>query len=175
MSKNDRISSPEPKDFIDDLIAEEQHAFPKLDLSAVPVVARIVRMSHHISQLVDANLARYNLNVGEFEVLMALARAPKKQLTPKQLCKNILISSGGLTNRINRLETKKLIVRLPDPTDRRGFIIQITGQGKALTMKAAVTHLEVESLLIEGLEQNEKEQLAALLKKLLLTQKTELN
>lgn len=174
MSKNHKITE-EQKDFVDILIAEESRAFPNLDLSAVPVIARIVRMSHHISQLVDINFARYKLNVGEFEVLIALARTPKKQLTPKQLCKNILISSGGLTNRINRLEAKNLIVRLPNPTDRRGVIIQITDQGKALTMEAVISHLEVEKLLIEGLEPDEKEQLAILLKKLLITQKTELN
>jgi Transcriptional regulators len=163
------------KDFVDDLIAEWLIPFPTLDVSAIPVVARIVRMSHHISQLVDANFARYNLTVGEFEVLAALTRHPQEQMTPKQLGKNILISSGGLTNRINRLEEKALIVRLPDPTDRRGVIIQVTPKGKALAMEAVVTHMIVENTLIDGLDPTEKEQLAALLKKLLLTQKKELN
>ncbi|ECU6580122.1 MarR family transcriptional regulator, partial [Salmonella enterica subsp. enterica serovar Bareilly] len=61
-------------DFVDNLIQEWLDAFPSLNLSGLPVIARIVRMSHYISQFVDSNLARYNLNVGEFEVLAALAR-----------------------------------------------------------------------------------------------------
>ena len=162
-------------DFVDDLITEWEAVFPTLDLSPVPVVARIVRMSHHISALVDTNFARYNLTVGEFEVLAALTRSEKLQLTPKQLGEHILISSGGLTNRINRLEAKDLIVRLPDPTDRRGVIVKITEQGQALAKEAVVTHMEMENILIEGLDEDEKQQLAQLLKKLLLTQKNKLN
>ncbi len=62
------------KDFVDTLIQEWLETVPTLDLSGLPIIARIVRMSHYISQFIDANLARYNLNVGEFEVLAALAR-----------------------------------------------------------------------------------------------------
>ncbi|EJL3938253.1 MarR family transcriptional regulator, partial [Salmonella enterica] len=138
-------------------------------------IARIVRMSHYISQFVDSNLARYNLNVGEFEVLAALARNPDRQLSPKELQKKILISSGGLSNRINRLEEKKYIVRIPDPSDRRGVIVRITPEGRKLTLEAVVTHVAIEEALIQGLDIEDREQLAGLLKKLIKSQKSELN
>ncbi|ECJ0058037.1 MarR family transcriptional regulator, partial [Salmonella enterica] len=146
-----------------------------LNLSGLPVIARIVRMSHYISQFVDSNLARYNLNVGEFEVLAALARNPDRQLSPKELQKKILISSGGLSNRINRLEEKKYIVRIPDPSDRRGVIVRITPEGRKLTLEAVVTHVAIEEALIQGLDIEDREQLAGLLKKLIKSQKSELN
>ncbi|EBW7589734.1 MarR family winged helix-turn-helix transcriptional regulator [Salmonella enterica] len=162
-------------DFVDNLIQEWLDAFPSLNLSGLPVIARIVRMSHYISQFVDSNLARYNLNVGEFEVLAALARNPDRQLSPKELQKKILISSGGLSNRINRLEEKKYIVRIPDPTDRRGVIVRITPEGRKLTLEAVVTHVAIEEALIQGLDIEDREQLAGLLKKLIKSQKSELN
>ncbi|EJL1509278.1 MarR family transcriptional regulator, partial [Salmonella enterica] len=120
-------------------------------------------------------LARYNLNVGEFEVLAALARNPDRQLSPKELQKKILISSGGLSNRINRLEEKKYIVRIPDPSDRRGVIVRITPEGRKLTLEAVVTHVAIEEALIQGLDIEDREQLAGLLKKLIKSQKSELN
>ncbi|HDC2546552.1 TPA: MarR family transcriptional regulator [Salmonella enterica] len=162
-------------DFVDNLIQEWLDAFPSLNLNGLPVIARIVRMSHYISQFVDSNLARYNLNVGEFEVLAALARNPDLQLSPKELQKKILISSGGLSNRINRLEEKKYIVRIPDPSDRRGVIVRITPEGRKLTLEAVVTHVAIEETLIQELDIEDREQLAGLLKKLIKSQKSELN
>ncbi|MDC9786968.1 MarR family winged helix-turn-helix transcriptional regulator [Proteus mirabilis] len=169
------IKKMSDKDFVDTLIQEWLETVPTLDLSGLPIIARIVRMSHYISQFIDANLARYNLNVGEFEVLAALARNPDRQLSPKELQKKILISSGGLSNRINRLEEKKFIVRIPDPADRRGVIVKITPEGRKLTLEAVETHVAIEKSLVQGLDTENKDQLAMLLKKLIQSQKSELN
>lgn len=169
------IKKMSDKDFVDTLIQEWLETVPTLDLSGLPIIARIVRMSHYISQFIDANLARYNLNVGEFEVLAALARNPDRQLSPKELQKKILISSGGLSNRINRLEEKKFIVRIPDPADRRGVIVKITPEGRKLTLEAVETHVAIEKSLVQGLDAENKDQLAMLLKKLIQSQKSELN
>lgn len=171
---NKLAKTTEP-DFVDTLIAEWLDTVPSLDLSGLPIIARIVRMSHYISQFVDANFSRYNLNVGEFEVLAALARNPDRQLSPKDLQKKILISSGGLSNRINRLEEKKYIVRMPDPSDRRGVIVKITPEGRKLTLEAVVTHVAIEKALIQGLEAKDQDDLAKLMKKLIQSQKTDLN
>ena len=169
------IKKMSEKDFVDTLIQEWLETVPTLDLSGLPIIARIVRMSHYISQFIDANLAHYNLNVGEFEVLAALARNPDRQLSPKELQKKILISSGGLSNRINRLEEKKFIVRIPDPADRRGVIVKITPEGRKLTLEAVETHVAIEKSLVQGLDAENKDQLAMLLKKLIQSQKSELN
>lgn len=162
-------------DFVDRLIQEWLDTVPSLDLSGLPVIARIVRMSHYISQFVDANFARYNLTIGEFEVLAALARNPDRQLSPKDLQEKILISSGGLSNRINRLEKKQYIVRMPDPSDRRGVIVKITPAGRKLTLETVETHVAIEKALIQGLGEEDQNQLAELLKKLILSQKSQLN
>lgn len=163
------------QDFVDTLITEWFSTMPSLDLSGLPIITRIVRISYYVSQLVDANFIRYNLNIGEFEVLAALARNPDRQLSPKDLQKKILISSGGLSNRINRLEAKKYIVRLPNLSDKRGVIIKITPEGRKLALEVAVTHVAIEKALIQRLAVTDQKQLAALLKKLIKSQQLELN
>lgn len=163
------------KDFVDQLISEWLDTMPSLDLSGLPIIARIVRMSYYISQFVDENFARYNLNIGEFEVLAALARNPDRQLSPKDLQKKILISSGGLSNRINRLEEKKYIVRMPDPSDRRGVIVKITPEGRKLTLEVVVSHVAIEKALVQRLNEADQKQLAGLLKKLIKLQDADLN
>ena len=163
------------KDFVDSLIAEWLTVVPDLDLSGLPVIARIVRMSHYVSMHVDANFAKYGLNVGEFEVLAALTRNPDEQLSPKELQKKILISSGGLSNIVNRLESKELISRAQDPSDRRGVIVSLTPAGKELALKVVRTHVAIEADLADGLSEQEREQLTALLKKLIMSQKKDLN
>lgn len=175
MKKMSEKSTTTDSDFVDHLIQEWLDTVPTLDLSGLPVIARIVRMSHYISQFVDANFARYNLTIGEFEVLAALARNPDRQLSPKDLQEKILISSGGLSNRINRLEDKKYIVRMPDPTDRRGVIVKITPEGRKLTLEVVETHVAIEKALIQGLDKADQSQLANLLKRLILSQKSQLN
>ncbi|WP_230370023.1 MarR family winged helix-turn-helix transcriptional regulator [Paludibacterium denitrificans] len=106
--------------------------------------------------------------MGEFDVLAALRRkGPPYQLSPNQLQSMVLISSGALTNRINRLEEAALVTRSPDPEDRRGVIVTLTDKGLAVIEDAVVHHLAAEAELIETLDAEERAQLAGLLKKLL--------
>lgn len=158
------------KDLIDELITHWHTALPDLDTSGTETIGRIVRLNYFISREVDANLSNYKLSVGEFDVLAALRRESSPyQLTAGQLQGLVMISSGGLTNRINRLEARELIVRLPDKNDRRGVIVQLTAEGKKLIELVAPTHLNVEKSAVKSLSQTEQEQLATLLKKLLLS------
>ncbi|WP_336431823.1 hypothetical protein [Providencia rettgeri] len=76
---------------------------------------------------------------------------------------------------MNRLEEKKFIVRIPDPADRRGVIVKITPEGRKLTLEAVETHVAIEKSLVQGLDDENKDQLAMLLKKLIQSQKSELN
>jgi len=100
------------------------HQFdPQLDTSGTEIIGRIVRISSIVGRSVDKNLDRFQMTVGEFDVLAALAREKKQELTPKQLQDLILISSGGLTNRIDQLEKKGLIERSPNPNDRRSLFV----------------------------------------------------
>ena len=157
------------KDLIDELITHWHTALPDLDTSGTETIGRILRLNYFISREVDANLSNHELSLGEFNVLAALRRESSPyQLTAGQLQGLVMISSGGLTNRINRLEARELIVRLPDKNDRRGVIVQLTDEGKKLIESVAPTHLRVEKSLVSNLSQTEQTQLSILLKKLLL-------
>lgn len=159
----------QPKDLIEQIVQDWQRSNESLDTSGTEIIGRIVRLSSLIGKKVDENLAQYDLVVGEFDVLAALLRADKHQLTPTQIQAVILISSGGLSNRINRLEKSGYIVRLPDPADRRGVIVELTAEGKTLIEKIVPTHLALEKSLIMALNVQDQAQLQSLLQRLLIT------
>ncbi|POZ63928.1 MarR family winged helix-turn-helix transcriptional regulator [Chromobacterium alticapitis] len=158
-------------DQIDRIVALWNEVRPDLDTSATQVIGRIVRMEYFITRRVLQDLSRHNLNVGEFDVLAALRRRGEPyQLSPNQLQGMVLISSGALTNRINRLEEAGLVHRSPDPDDRRGVIVTLTPKGFQVIEDAAGHHLAAESELLEMLDGEERETLARLLKKMLQAQ-----
>ncbi|MGL6069954.1 MarR family winged helix-turn-helix transcriptional regulator [Craterilacuibacter sp.] len=161
-----------PADQIDQIVALWRDVRPDLDPSSTEVIGRIARMEYFITRRVLQDLALHQINVGEFDVLAALRRAGTPfQLSPGQLQNMVLISSGALTNRINQLEKAALVTRSADPHDRRGVIVALTGKGLAVIEDAVSHHLAAEAELLEPLDQAERVQLAALLKKLLLAQK----
>ena len=110
--------------------------------------------------------ARYGLQPGEFDVLATLRRtgAPYA-LTPTQLYEAAMMSSGGMTARLDRLEKSGLIRRSPNPEDRRGTLVSLTDKGHALIEKALPAHAANELRLLDGLTADERTQLSALLAK----------
>ncbi|MCL6263360.1 MarR family transcriptional regulator [Craterilacuibacter sp. RT1T] len=163
------VSSP---DQIDQIVALWRAVRPDLDPSSTEVIGRIARMEYFITRRVLQDLALHAINVGEFDVLAALRRSGAPfQLSPGQLQNMVLISSGALTNRINRLEKAELVTRRTDPNDRRGVIVTLTDKGLMVIEDAVSHHLAAEAELLTPLDQAERVQLAALLKKLLLAQK----
>ena len=163
------------RDFVDSLEEEWLREVPDLHTAGLAGVARLVRMSYYIARRVDSNLARFGLTRGEFEVLAVLTRNPDAKITPKDIHAKILITSGGLSNRIRKLEEKGLIVRMPDQSDGRGVVLKVTEKGRELTLKAVTSHVEVECQLVEGLSAQDREALSGLLKKLILSQSRVLN
>lgn len=127
-------------------------------------------MGEYIARAVDETLAEFDLNRGEAEVLFALVRNPHIDITPKIIQTRILVSSGGLTRRLDRLEEKGLISRLPDPNNRRGTVLKPTKDGIVLALRAHKAHTEKEARLVATLSENEKKILEKLLKKLILSQ-----
>lgn len=156
-------------DLIDDIIQKwQQTDIPQSSYVGTEIIGRMVRMNAFIQQQVENNLARHNMNIGDFNLLAVLLREAPAELTPGRIQELILVSSGGLSNRMTRLEDRNLITRLPDPNDRRGVIVKLTPEGKALIEAAAPTHLALENQLVEKLDEADQAQLITLLKKMLL-------
>ncbi|MFD1009321.1 MarR family winged helix-turn-helix transcriptional regulator [Oceanisphaera ostreae] len=163
------LSQSEAIDQIDRIVGLWQQVRPDLELKSTEVIGRIVRLEYFITRRVLQDLAHYDLNVGEFDVLAALRRHPPSfQLSPHQLQSMVLISSGALTNRINRLESRGLVSRAQAEHDRRGVIVTLTDQGFNVLETAVKHHLAAEAELANTLSIEEQRQVAALLKKMLL-------
>lgn len=156
-------------DQIDRIMGLWQQVRPDLDLASTAVIGRIVRLEYFITRRVLQDLAHYDLNVGEFDVLAALRRHPPSfQLSPNQLQTMVLISSGALTNRVNRLESRGLVSRAQAEHDRRGVIVTLTEQGFNVLEASVKHHLAAEAELVGHLSLDEQQQMATLLKKMLV-------
>lgn len=170
MQKNNTQSPlpTEQPDLIDDIIQKwQQTDIPQSTYVGTEIIGRMVRMNAFIQQQVETNLAEHQMNIGDFNLLAVLLREEPQELTPGRIQELILVSSGGLSNRMTRLEDRNLITRLPDPNDRRGVIVKLTPEGKALIEAAAPTHLALENRLVENLTEEEQTALTVLLKKML--------
>ncbi|WP_278634140.1 MarR family winged helix-turn-helix transcriptional regulator [Sutterella wadsworthensis] len=168
--QNRTAETEEARDLVDTFQLEWDASYPGMHFKCVPSVTRLVRMGEYIARAVDETLAEFDLNRGEAEVLFALVRNPHIDITPKIIQTRILVSSGGLTRRLDRLEEKGLISRLPDPNDRRGTVLKATKAGIVLALRAHKAHTEKEARLVSTLSENEKKTLENLLKKLILSQ-----
>lgn len=115
----------------------------------------------------------FGLQPGEFDVLATLRRSGAPfALTPTELYEVAMISSGSMTNRIDRLETAGLVERRPNPSDKRGTLVALTDAGLALINKAIVAHVENQRAILDGLNRDEQEALSTLLVKLLSLQQS---
>ncbi len=154
-------------DFIQSQWAAEK---PDLDTTPMGVVGRISRISRHFDQLLQKNYAKFGLNSGEFDVLASLRRAGYPyQLTPTQLFNSLMLSSGAMTNRLDRLENVGLIKRGPNPEDRRGILVTLTEEGVTLMDNAYPAHIANEQEMLASLSDAERDMLTDLLRKLLLS------
>jgi DNA-binding MarR family transcriptional regulator len=155
-------------DEIDQIVGEWQRVRPELDVSPTHTLQRITRLSLLQGVSFARVFAPYGVSFGEYLVLAALRRTgPPYRLNPTGLFNALLLSSGAMTNRLDRLEAMGLVERQPDPADRRGRLVALTDRGRELVDTAVIDHLANEERLLEALEPHEREQLAALLRKLL--------
>ncbi|MCL3817822.1 MarR family winged helix-turn-helix transcriptional regulator [Aeromicrobium wangtongii] len=155
------------EDDVDRLIAAWQHERPDMDVSPMHVLSRVTRLAIHLDRARKAAFADQGLESSEFDVLSALRRAGEPyQLSPGQLVQETLVTSGTMTNRVDRLVRKHLVERLPDPADRRGVQVRLTDQGRAAVDGALDALLVAEKQLLAGLTPSEATQLADALRKL---------
>jgi DNA-binding MarR family transcriptional regulator len=159
------------KDEIDRIVEQWQQESPELDVSPTHVLQRITRLGLLQEASFEEVMARHNLTWGEYVVLAALRRGgPPYAMNPTTLYASVILSSGGMTKRLDRLETAGLVERRPDPADRRGRLVALTPKGKAAVDRAVVDHLANEQRLLAALSARERRTLSGLLRKLLASE-----
>jgi DNA-binding MarR family transcriptional regulator len=159
----------DPQDAVDRILAQWAVERPELDTGPMSVIGRL----HRLADLLDAELrtvfAEADLGNGDFDVLAALRRAGAPfRLTPGELSATTMVTSGAVTKRVDRLESKGLVERTVSADDRRGREIRLTDAGRALVDAVVVDHWANEDRLLAALDADERRQLAGLLRKLLL-------
>ena len=142
---------------------------PDLDVTPMLVLGRLNEASSLVARERLAPLfARFGLQAGEFDVLATLRRSGRPYaLTPTALYEATMVTSGAMTNRLDRLEKAGLILRGPHPNDRRGIVVQLTEKGLTLIDEALTAHVANEHEILAGLSGAERETLAQLLEKLI--------
>src|SRR5260221_5299032 len=156
------------RDEVDELVVRWRAERPDLDVEPLQVLSRVSRLARHLDRARTAAFAAHGLQAWEFDVLSALRRqGPPYQLSPGALLRATLVTSGTMTNRIDRLAEGGLVRRLPDPQDKRGVLVQLSERGKSVADAALADLLEQEHGLLTGLDDAQREQLASLLRMLL--------
>lgn len=157
-------------DEVDRIIAAWHAQRPDLDLEPLQVFSRVARLSRHLEIARRRAFASSQIEAWEFDVLSALRRAGKPfELTAGRLMEETLVSSGTMTNRIDRLVGKGLVIRAADLTDGRVVRVQLTAAGRAVVDEAMSQLLEFERELLAPLPASQREPLAAALRQLLVT------
>jgi DNA-binding MarR family transcriptional regulator len=155
------------EDEVDRLVAAWRRERPDLDVEPLEVLSRISRLARHLDRARRTAFAEHSLESWEFDVLTALRRAGAPyQLSPGQLLTQTLVTSGTMTNRIDRLAGKGLVQRLPDPGDRRGVLVRLTEAGQDLADQALAGLLAHERALLSELSTGQRGELAGLLRRL---------
>ncbi|KAA9130661.1 winged helix-turn-helix transcriptional regulator [Microbacterium caowuchunii] len=156
-------------DEVDRIVGSWMTQRPDLDFSPLEVLSRVDRLSRHLDRARRDAFRRSDLEPWEWDVLSALRRSGEPfQLSPKQLLQQTLVSSGTMTNRIDRLVGRRLVRREADPGDGRSILVILTEEGRT-RVDAAITRLvDAEAVLLQRISRSDRERLAALLRKLSL-------
>jgi len=171
-TKRDRArstSSNSNGDHVERIVHEWAEVLPDLDTDAIALIGRVMRASCLLQLEVERSLANFDLTMNEFNTLNALRRAgPPHRLSPKDVGVSLLFSSGGLTKLLERLETRGLVAREPDPNDGRGVLVSLTPAGRDLQDRAMRAHQVNEEELLTPLTRAQRENLNSILRDLLI-------
>lgn len=156
-------------DHLSSRIEQWRRELPDVDTAGMAILGRMRWITLQVRPEIEAVFARHDLDTGEFDVLSTLLRAgPPYRLRPTELFRSLMISSGGLTARLDRLTNRGLITRAEASRDKRSLPVELTAGGRALVEAAFREDMLVERKLISGLSDHERAQLAKLLEKLAL-------
>jgi DNA-binding MarR family transcriptional regulator len=156
------------QDWTDALLDSWAAVSPRHEMEPYQVTARISRIALHVARRQEEAFGRFGLNRGEVGVLSALRFAgAKQQLSPTRLFKGLLLSSAGITSRLDRLERRGYVKRTRHPDDRRGVLVELTPAGEEALEQAVSANTGREKELLANLTKQDQKALAGLLKKLL--------
>jgi DNA-binding MarR family transcriptional regulator len=156
------------QDHVDQLTRQWAQRRPELDLSGLSIAARVRRLQRILEREAAELLRPYGLHEGEVNVLAALRRAePPHELTPTELYRSLLLSSGTMTNRLDRLERSGLVRRQPDPADGRRVIVRLTERGREVIDAAMDDHTASLGRMLSVLSETERRDLEDQLRRLL--------
>ena len=159
---------PEEQDAVDALVGQWAEQRPDLDTHVMAEVGRLVRVARLIEGRLGAYAGEYGLAVPEFDVLFTLRRAgPPFRLSPSRIADSLLVTSGTLTGRLDRLERRGLLKRVRNPEDRRGMDVELTTDALTLVDEVVEQHVANEEQMLSGLSASERKRLEALMRKLL--------
>jgi DNA-binding MarR family transcriptional regulator len=157
------------RDHIDRFLESIRERLPMLDPEVEGLVDRISGLSRRFKRALDETLAEFDLDYAEYKLLGLLTREGEVyHSSPGRLARLMELSSGAMTNRLDRLEQAGLVLRRPDPNDRRGIQVELTAKGKSLYEDAVGVQGRKESLVAAALTNAEKKQLNALLRRLMI-------
>ncbi len=155
-------------DEVDLILAAWARELPEIDVTPLGSLSRISRLAKHLDRARRDAFAAHELEVWEFDVLAALRRQGRPYvLSPGELIRATLSTSGTMTNRVNRLEARGLVSRQPNTDDRRGVLVRLTDEGRDRVQQALADLLAYERKVLASIEPEEREQLAVLLRRLL--------
>ena len=156
-------------DEVDRIVDAWARERPDLDVAPLTVLSRVTRLSRHLDLARRRAFALHRLEPWEFDVLSALRRAGVPyRLSPGALLTQTLVTSGTMTNRIDRLAARSLVQRLPSPDDRRGVLVSLTEEGLDRVDAAMTSLLDFERDLLADLPEDDRERLADLLRTLVM-------
>lgn len=157
-----------PRDPVDAIIGQWAAERPDLDTAAMEIFGRISRITRTMGDRMEKAYARFGISRGEFDVLATLRRSGEPYaLSPRRLSATLMITTGGMTGRLDRLERAGLLRRSPDPHDRRGLRVTLTDKGFRLVDEALGAGLSLQTEALDALDPQQAGQLADLLRRLL--------
>jgi DNA-binding MarR family transcriptional regulator len=157
------------RDEVDGLVAAWRRERPDLDVAPMEVLSRVTRLARHLDRQRSTAFAAYGLETWEFDVLAALRRAGSPyQLSPGRLLRETMVTSGTMTNRVDRLTARGLVARDNHPEDRRGVLVRLTPIGKETVDAALSDLLLAEQQILAQLPDDERARIAGSLRVLLV-------
>ncbi|MGW5241963.1 MarR family winged helix-turn-helix transcriptional regulator [Monashia sp. NPDC004114] len=159
----------QPGDDVDGIVAAWRRERPDLDVSPLEVLSRVSRLARRLDLARGSAFSEHLLEGWAFDVLSALRRAGEPyELSPGQLVQQTLVTSGTMTNRVDRLARNGFVERRPDPGDRRGVLVRLSPAGRDIVDAAMADLIEQEKSLLSELSTAEQTQLATLLRRMLV-------